>query len=337
MNRNRLYIGKRYYLRKYLRGRERFRHLLVTPSYEINTLRFWSHLLKMESTQPCSSIIFTRNPETVERIETIHLDEKLSEGKVLLHLNPDHPDSLSLDPLFHWNQSTVPWLCDFFLGDKEGGGRGQTARIILEGLLRFALDDRGSKTTLPGIYRQAGLGIKELKDHLRFRGRPGLPALLNQMNALLEIDQMKALRKIHHRLSLFHEDRIARLFSSPTVYAPIYAHEPTALIVSVSKERRESDQILRLALLSIVHQLVSLPKHRSGVPIYLHLDGLDPLPFDLMTALTERGVGLTCLAGQAAGYEGCGFHIEISEPLSRLTWRGRGTKWFHPVLDGLSR
>ncbi len=125
------------------------------------------------------------------------------------------------------------------------------------------------------------------------------------------------------------------LFSSPTVYAPIYAHEPTVLIVSVPERRPESARIMRLALLSIVHQIVGFPSSRPTGPLNLHLEGFDPLPSTLMQALKARLVGVTCLSRQAEGGEACEIHIRIADRLSRLTRRGKEGVRFHPALDSL--
>ncbi|MFQ5598694.1 MAG: hypothetical protein ACE5GK_11660 [Nitrospiria bacterium] len=329
MDRNRLYIGQRFFLKRYLRGKDRLGHLRVTPSNEIKTLRFWSHLLRMEAMQTCSSIIFTRHRERVRRIEAMHPKEK-----VLLHLDPDRPDSLSLDPLFHSDETTAQWLVDFFFGSEDLGESALSASMLLKGFLQLAVNDPGKRTSLPDLYRLAGLGAGTLKARLRFQGRPGHLALLKQLNSLSENDRIAALREIHHRLSLFRKPRFAKLFSSPTVYAPIYAHEPSVLIVSVPEKYPESDRIMGLALLSIVHQILGFANPRPTVPLYLHLDGLDPLPSSLMRALKARLIGVTYLSRQDEGDEACETHIRIAEGLSRLTRRGKEGLRFHPALDG---
>ncbi len=328
MGNNRIYIGRRNLLGKYLSLEARLGHLLITPSKAEVTRRFWLHLLQREAEQCCSSIVFTHNPDVVERIEAMTAD-----SKVFMRLKPNHPDSLSLNPLFHSDQLSPEWLADFFFGKEEARGNDLNARKILKALIEIAINDPGKEATLPGIYRQVGLGLRALKEWLRFQKSPLHLALLEQINLLSNNDQAEVLREIYTRFSFFQETRIEALFSRPTAYAPIYHHEPSVLIVCLPMEIPESRRLLQLAFLSIAHQLLSYPPGRRPLPLYFHLEEIDPLPADLFPALTERQVGLTCLAERSEGREGYGIEIRIAEGISELIREGGEALAFHPALE----
>ncbi len=328
MKNKRIYIGKRNLLGQYLSLEERLGHILITPSRAEVTRQFWLHLVGKEMEQPCSSIIFTHNPDTAKKIGAL-----TGNRKVLLRLDPDHPDSLSLNPLFHSDLSTPKWLADFFFGSEGESGKHHSARQILEGLFEIASNDPCKDRSLPDLYRQVGLGLNCLKEWLYFQEGLLHLALLDRMNQVSPNDQAEILREIYSQLSFFQNFRTEAVFSRPTIYAPIYYHQPSVLIVYLSPELPESRRLLRLAFLSIAHQILSFPPGACPLPLYFHMDEVDPLPEDILMGLGKRHAGLTYLSKHSEAYEGCGIEIRVAEGMSELIREGGEARPFHPALE----
>ncbi len=319
---NKFQIGKGIFGRT-LKERDRHKHLLITPRSKEDTQRFWLKILQMEFSQPCSTIIVTRDINLVTEVERL-----LPKTKQVHYIDPDCQHTLSLNPLFHSTSSTSKWLTEFFVWDKE-----KSVKNIFRILTQIAITDTHSEKSLAYVFRLAGLGRLQLIEYLQFQGLPLFISARQQFKKLPIDEQERALQEIYGCLALLQTDYAQRVLSEQKFYAPILFHEPSVVIVYVSPGSKAKSLLLRLLVHSIVHQVIDAsPKNDSG-SIYLHLDGMDLVPSDYFLELQGSRVGTVCLADEWRSFATRShFHIDIENSKKGSLSTLKTVKNFHPVM-----
>lgn len=320
--RNKFQIGKGIFGRT-LKEKDRHKHLSLSPISKEGTRRFWLKNLQMEFVQPCSSIIVTRDSSLVAEVEKL-----LPNTKQIHYIDPDRKNSLSLNPLFHSTKFTAKWLTSFFIEDGT-----KSAQLIFMLLAQIAIIDTHSEKSLAYIFKLVSLGSKQLKEFLSFQASPFFIAARLELNKFSEDEQERMLQEIYGYLAPLQTAYAQTILSEQKFYTPILFHEFSVVIVYLSPEIESQDLLLRLLVHSMVHQIIDSSSKNGSGSIYLHLDGLDLVPFDYLSELQASRLGVVCLSDAEKTYASRSyFHINIESANKGIMSTLKTVQKFRPVM-----
>ncbi len=326
IRRNRVYIGKRFGFKTYLPCHKRFPNLFIHSDQASLQDRYWLHLLKIEASLSCSSIVITQKKRLIEKIK----ENALGERNVLF-LDPDHARTMSLNPV----ENSGDFKFDGLVRSLLHKGYEWKVATLLNRLLKLVASEEGGRMTLPALQGIAGEGVDGLQFWLNRKKTSLRLALLDDLARMGKTVTNHLLSEIAQGMAFLAGGPVKRLFLEPTIYAPIFFHEESVLLVYVSQKHEQAQRILNLICQSLFLQIAGYSKKCSLKPIFIHFDWNSDLylPDEILMKFKTVGVGLTSYCKDRGGLdEGIATGIRIINEKQATITEGTRTRKFTPVF-----